>query len=113
MSLTIWNYVLSCKQKNFFSENWLVLPRNYFPGCNFLLPTFLTSGKGDFQVANLLLDTVNFEPWVLHCLLRRICLKIENFNGKIEMFNCHLCQKGLLRHQTFSTLKGSKWLKSS
>ena len=29
MPLTIWNYVLSYK-KNYFSENRLVLPRNYF-----------------------------------------------------------------------------------
>ena len=33
-----------------------------FPGSNFLLPTFITGGKWDFQVANLLLATVNFEP---------------------------------------------------
>ena len=33
-----------------------------FPGSNFLLPKFLTGGKWDFQVANLLLATVNFEP---------------------------------------------------
>ena len=33
-----------------------------FPDSNFLLPTFLTGGKWDFQVANLLLATVNFEP---------------------------------------------------
>ena len=33
-----------------------------FPGSNFLLPRFLTSGKWDFQVANLLLATVNFHP---------------------------------------------------
>ena len=32
-----------------------------FPGSNFLLPTFLTGGKSDFQVANLLLSSVNFE----------------------------------------------------
>ena len=65
MPMTIWNCVLSYKKKNYFSENWLVLTRNYFqnriPGSNFLLPTFLTGGKWDFQVANLLLATVNFE----------------------------------------------------
>ena len=65
MPLTIRNYVLSYKQKNYFSENWLALPRNHFhyriP--NVLLPTFLTGGKWDFQVANLLLATVNFKPW--------------------------------------------------
>ena len=33
-----------------------------FPGSNFLLPTFLKGGKWDFQVANLLPATVNFEP---------------------------------------------------
>ena len=32
------------------------------PGSNFLLPSFLTGGKWDFQVANLLLATANFEP---------------------------------------------------
>ena len=34
-----------------------------FPSSNFLLPTVLTGGKWDFQVANLLLATVNFKPW--------------------------------------------------
>ena len=33
-----------------------------FLGSNFLLPTFLRGGKWDFQVANLLLATVNYEP---------------------------------------------------
>ena len=33
-----------------------------FPGSNYLLPTFLTGGKWDFQVANLLLATVNSNP---------------------------------------------------
>ena len=67
MPLTIWNCVLSYKQKNYFSKNLLVLPRNYFRNRipkNFLLPTFLAGGKWDFQVANLLLATVNFEPWI-------------------------------------------------
>ena len=41
-----------------------------FPGSNFLLPTFLTGGKWDFQVANLLLATVNFEP--RKCRLLRV-----------------------------------------
>ena len=35
-----------------------------FPGSNFLLPTLLTGGI--FQVANLLLATVHFEPCILH-----------------------------------------------
>ena len=44
-----------------------------FPGSNFLLPTFLTGGKWDFQVANLSLATINFEPCI--CLLTKF-LKI-------------------------------------
>ena len=69
MPLTIWNCVLYYRQKNNFSENWLVFPRNYFHnkipklGSNFLLPTIYTGSKWDFQVANLLLATVNFELW--------------------------------------------------
>ena len=66
MPLTIWNCVVSYRQKNNFSENWLVFPRNdsitKFLGRNFLLPTIYTGSKWDFQVANLLLATVNFEP---------------------------------------------------
>ena len=38
-----------------------------FPGSNLLLPRFFIGGKLDFQVANLLLATVNFEP----CILKR------------------------------------------
>ena len=36
---------------------------NRFPGSSFLLPTFLTGGKLCFQVADLHLASVNFEPW--------------------------------------------------
>ena len=65
MPLTIWNCVLPYKQNNCFSEKQLALPRNYFhhrfPGSNFLLPTFLTDGNLGFQVANLLLASVNFK----------------------------------------------------
>ena len=43
----------------FFQE---ITFRTEFPGSNFLLPTFLTSDKRDFEVANLLLATVNVEP---------------------------------------------------
>ena len=31
MPLTIWNCILSYKHKNFFSENQLAVPKNYFP----------------------------------------------------------------------------------
>ena len=44
---------LFCQEITFMTE---------FPGSNILPPTFLTGGKSDFQVANLLLATVNFEP---------------------------------------------------
>ena len=58
------------KQKNFFSEIGLFFQETTFitefSDSNSLLPMFLTGGKWDFQVANLLLATVNFEPrW--HC----------------------------------------------
>ena len=33
-----------------------------FPGSNVLLPTFSLGNKQDFQVANLPLAAVNFEP---------------------------------------------------
>ena len=66
MSLTIWNCLLSYKHKHFFSENQLLFQKitfiTEFPGSNFLLSTCLTGGKWDFEVANLLLATVNFEP---------------------------------------------------
>ena len=37
-----------------------------FPCSNLLLPTFSIGRKQDFQVANLPLVTVNFEPWFIH-----------------------------------------------
>ena len=40
----------------------------FFPGSNFLLSTFPTGGKLDFQVVNLLLATVNFKP--CQCYIR-------------------------------------------
>ena len=43
----------------FFQE---ITIRTEFPGSNFLLLTFLIGGKWDFEVANLLFATVNFEP---------------------------------------------------
>ena len=67
MHLTIYNCVLSYKQNSYYSEKQLALPRIYFhnsfPGSNLLLPPFLTGGNLGFQVANLLLATVNFEHW--------------------------------------------------
>ena len=38
-----------------------------FTGSNFLLPTFMTGGKWDFQVTNLLLAAVNLNPGCLAC----------------------------------------------
>ena len=77
MPLTMWNYVLSYKHKNSFRENWLVLPfqeitfTTEFPDSNFLLPIFLTGGKWDFQVANLLWDfqVANLLLATVNCLL--------------------------------------------
>ena len=65
MHLTIWNCVclinrriISVKIGLFMQEITFITE---FPGSNFLLPTFLTGGKWNFQGANLLLATVNFE----------------------------------------------------
>ena len=67
MPLTIWNCVLSYKRRIisvkiglFFQE---ITFRTEFSGSNLLLPTFLTGCKWDFEVADLLLASVNFEPW--------------------------------------------------
>ena len=63
---TLWNCVLSYKQKTYFSEKWLVLPRNYliteFRGSYFTLSTYLTGSKWYFQWANLLLPLSVLNP---------------------------------------------------
>ena len=63
MPLITWNCFWFYKQKNHFSENLLVLPRSYFHN---RLTRFLAGGKWDFQVANLLLAIVDFEPCGCH-----------------------------------------------
>ena len=50
---------ISVKIGLFFQE---ITFRTEFPGSNILLPTFLTGGKWDFKVANLLPATVYFKP---------------------------------------------------
>ena len=81
MPLTIWNCVLSYKQNSNFSERQLALPRNYFYNrflsSNCLLPIFLTGSKLGFQVANLLLATVNFEPCTLQ---QQLCKDLNNLD---------------------------------
>ena len=57
---------MSVKIGLFFQEITFITE---FPGSNFLLPTCLTGGYWDFQVANLLLATVNFKP--CYCILHR------------------------------------------
>ena len=54
--------IISVKIGFFFQEITFIHVTE-IPGSNsFLLPTFLTGGQWDFQVANMLLATVNFEP---------------------------------------------------
>ena len=48
--------IISVKISLFFQK---ISFRTEFPGSNCLLPLFLTGGKWGFQVANLLLATVN------------------------------------------------------
>ena len=54
------NRIIWVKIGLFFQE---LTFKKEFPGSNFLLPSFLSGGKWDFQVVNLLLATVNFKPW--------------------------------------------------
>ena len=75
MPLTVWNCVVLIKRKIisvkiglFFQE---ITFRTEFPGSNLLLPTFSTGDKWDFEVADLLLATFNFEPWIL-CILYKL-----------------------------------------
>ena len=57
--------IISVKIGLFLQE---ITSRTKFPSSNVLLPTFLTGGKWDFQVANLLLAIANFKP----CICNRI-----------------------------------------
>ena len=52
--------IISVKIGLFFQEITFITE---FPCGNFLLPRFLTGGKWDFQVADLLLATFYVEPW--------------------------------------------------
>ena len=55
--------VISVKLGLFFQE---ITFTTEFPGSSFLLPTVLIGSKWDFQGANLLLATVDFEPLSSH-----------------------------------------------
>ena len=59
----------------FFQE---ITFKKEFPCSNFLLPSFLSGGKWDFQVANLLLATVNFEPRNYHFFLMLYFTAVRN-----------------------------------
>ena len=58
-----------------------------FPGSNFLLLIYLyilTGGKWGFQVANLLLATINFEPCVQNFVGLQVCrLAVKSDNWQI------------------------------
>ena len=54
--------IISVKMGLFFQEITFITE---LPGSNFLLSRFLTGGKWDFQVANLLFATANFEPCII------------------------------------------------
>ena len=82
MPLTIWNYVLSYKRKNYFSENGLffqeITLRTEFPGSNFLLPTFSTGGKWDFEVANFYLLLLISNPEMdKACICFNFCCTVK------------------------------------
>ena len=56
--------IISVKNCLFIQE---ITFRTEFPGSNLLQHTCLTGGNWDFEVANYLLATVNFEPWKVDC----------------------------------------------
>ena len=59
-----------------------------FPGSNVLLPTFSLGNKQDFQVANLPLAAVNFEPWNIVVCSRQVGTEIAFrrwWNAKHDM----------------------------
>ena len=81
--------IISVKMGLFFQE---ITFTTEFPGSNFLLSTFLTGGKWDFQMANLLLATVNFEPWsvIIKYFVESICEHskvIKLFPLKVDPFS--------------------------
>ena len=60
--------IISVKMGLFFQEITFITE---LPGSNFLLPRFLTGGKWDFQVADLLLASANFEPCYLSSIVTK------------------------------------------
>ena len=70
--------IISVKIGLFFQEITFITE---FPGSNFLLPTFLTGVKWDFQVSNLLLAIVNFEPciWTLLPQFGKVYFQYKQF----------------------------------
>ena len=66
MPLIIWNYVFHKNRRNISVKMSLfgkgITFITEFPSSNFLLATFLTGSKWEFQCANLPLATVDFEP---------------------------------------------------
>ena len=71
MFCVISRIIISVKMGMFFQDITSIAE---FPGSNFLLPTI--------QVANLLLATVNFEPWHISQLVMQTLFhkeRVENF----------------------------------
>ena len=82
--------IISVKISLFFQEINFV---KEFPGSNFLLPSFLTGGKWDFQVANLLLAFVNFELWYAR-FQELVLVQIQDFPFVLYIKICLSTQDG-------------------
>ena len=63
-----------------------------FLGSNFLLPTFAVGSKHDFQMANLPLATVNFEPW----LGLKMCINISATGAWQDLENSDALKVGFI-----------------
>ena len=119
MPLTIWNCVLSYTNKRIIPVKTGLLFQEIkvikkFPGSNFLLPSFLTCGKWDLQVSDLLLATVNFKPcYTLHSgefLFQEGYARLGRFHSYITAQVVTSYSNNLISHKKFliSTAKRNK-----
>ena len=89
MPLTIWNCVLSYKQQNYFSENGLNPPRNYFHNRIARQQRFATQVFNRWQMGfsgGKFLTTDNFEPW------------------NIVYFTIYMCNRAVYKVKTNKTI---------
>ena len=75
-----------------------------FPGSNFLLPTFLTGGKWDFQVANLLLSNPENDQILTKWICSLIWTLFVHTRSVVALSSECLGRKTLMWHRDFCHL---------